>query len=186
MAIGRSRTRSLALCLALAAVAPVGCSGPSLFTSRQTSMGTLKASVSQLEFENEKLRKEMGELKADNSRLDNQLVQEREANGEIAARLDDAKDLIRRQGGSAQALGGSSSNAEDDIPPPVSTPKSRRIKTNRPPPAVRIPSPEFEPNNEDVGFAPAARKPPRDIGPDAPDDDRWLPIARGLPSQVRQ
>src|SRR3954454_20966409 len=103
MATGRSR--HLAPWLVLAVLAPIGCAQPGPFSSRQTMVGGLKASVSQLEFENEKLRKEVGELKADNSRLDNQLVQEREANGEIAARLDDAKDLIRRQGGNAQALG---------------------------------------------------------------------------------
>ncbi len=181
MATGRFRT--LAVCLVV--LAPLGCAGQNPFTSRQTTMGSLKASVSQLEFENEKLRKEVGELKADNSRLDNQLVQEREANGEIAARLDDAKDLLRRQGVNAQAMGGSSNTFEDDVPPPVATPKPRRIKNNRPPPAVRIPSPgSGSTNDEDLSLQIPSRT-PRDIGPtDRGDDDNWLPVARGLPSQV--
>ena len=65
MATGRPR--KLALLLAAMALAPVGCSQSNPFTSRQTTLGSLKASVSQLEFENEKLQKEVGELKADNS-----------------------------------------------------------------------------------------------------------------------
>ena len=77
MATGRSRL--LVPWLALAILAPIGCAQPGPFSSRQTMVGSLKASVSQLEFENEKLRKEVGELKADNSRLDTQLAQEREA-----------------------------------------------------------------------------------------------------------
>ena len=189
MATGRSR--HLALWLPLAVLAPLGCAQPGPFTSRQTMLGSLKAGVSQLEFENEKLRKEVGELKADNSRLDNQLVQEREANGEIAARLDDAKDLIRRQGGNAQAIGGPSKNYEDDgIPPPVATPRGRTMKGSRKPPAAQIPRIEpaapFGSSDDDLGYLPPTRR-PRDIGPpDRDDDDRWLPVARGLPSQVRQ
>ena len=149
-------------------------------------VGSLKASVSQLEFENENLKKEVGELKADNTRIDNQLVQEREANGEIAARLDDAKDLIRRQGGNVQAMGNTSSkNFEDDpIPPPVSTPKSRRVN-KRQSPTVRIPAPEFAPSSsnpdDDLSYDPPSHRPI-----DRQDDDRWLPVARGLGAQVRQ
>ena len=185
MATGRSR--HLALWLALGALAPIGCSQPGFFTSRQTMAGSLKASVSQLEFENEKLRKEVGELKADNSRLDNQLAQERESNGEIAARLDDAKDLLRRQGGNAQALGSPSKNFEDDgIPPPATVPRGRSIRGGRKPPTTQIPRSEPEPSADDLGYLPPSQR-PRDLGPlDRDDDDRWLPVARGLPSQVRQ
>ena len=117
MATGRSR--HLAPWLALASLSTIGCAHQGPFSSGRTMTGSLKASVSQLEFENENLKKEIGELKADNSRLDNQLVQEREANGEIAARLDDAKDLIRRQGGNAQALSAPPKNFEDDGVPPA-------------------------------------------------------------------
>lgn len=193
MATGRSRTLALRLALPLAllpaALAPIGCASPGSnpFTARQTMVGSLKASVSQLEFENEKLKREVGELKADNSRLDNQLAQEREANGEIAARLDDARDLLRRQGGNAQAFGGPASNFEDDVPPPVNTPRPRRIKNNRPPPSVNIRNPASNStNDDDLGYQPPGRT-PRDIGPaDRDDDDNWLPVARGFGSQVRQ
>jgi hypothetical protein len=186
MATGR--TRNLRCWLALAALAPLGCSQPGPFTARQTMVGSLKASVSQLEFENEKLRAEVGELKADNSRLDNQLVQEREANGEVTARLDDAKDLLRRQGGNASAMGGSSKNFEDDdIPPPATTSPVRRSKGSRKPPAARIPQIEsttpFGSSSDDLGYEPPERS-PRDIGPVDADEDRWLPVARGLASPV--
>jgi hypothetical protein len=188
MATGRPRT--LALCLTLAALGSPGCSSPGPLTSRQTMVGSLKASVSQLEYENQKLKKEVGELKADNSRIDNQLVQEREANGEIAARLDDAKDLLRRQGGNVQAMGNSLKNFEDDgIPPPVAAPKGRKVNNKRPSPTVRIPSPEFAPSpsaDDDLSYEPPGRR-PRDIGSiDREEEDRWLPVARGLPSQIRQ
>jgi hypothetical protein len=192
MATGRPRT--FALCLALAALTPAGCAGPNPFTSHQTTVGGLKASVSQLEFENEKLKKEVGELRVDNSRLDNQLVQEQQANGEIAARLDDAKDLLRRAGNStAQAsMGAPTRNFEDDeIPPPVVTPKSRRVRSSRPSPAVAIPRPAAPRiNDDDLSYlnpGRSARNIDRDLGPlDRVDDDRWLPVARGLPSQIRQ
>jgi hypothetical protein len=151
-------------------------------------LGSLKASVSQLEFENEKLRKEVGELKADNARLDNKLAQESDVNGELAARLDDAKDLLRRQGGNAQALGAPSKNFEDDgIPPPVTVPQGQRIKSRRKPPTTQIPRVEAdEPDRstgDDVSYTPSTRR-PRDLGPEDRDDDRWLPVARGLPSAV--
>jgi hypothetical protein len=187
MATGRSRTFALRLALpmALATLAPIGCAGQNPFTARQTTVGSLKASVSQLEFENEKLRKQVGELKVDNSRLDNELVQEKSVSGEMAARLDDAKDLLRRQGQNAQAMGGSSSNFEDDIPPPVSTPKSRRVKTNRQPPAASIPFPSSAPSSDDLSLK-SPKRTPSDIGPaDREDDDLWLPVARGIPSQVQ-
>ena len=188
MATGRSRI--LLSWLALAALAPAGCSQPGPFASRQTMVGSLKASVSQLEFENEKLRKEVGEMKADNSRLDNQLVQEREANGEITARLDDAKEMIRRDGGNAQALGAPSKNYEDDqIPPPVSTPRSRPMKGGRKPPAAQIrqqtdPAP-FGSSSDSLGYQPRSTGLNRDLGTDDGSDDRWLPVARGMGTTVR-
>ena len=188
MATGRSRHLARWL-LALAALAPIGCAQPGPFTSGRTMVGSLKASVSQLEFENEKLKKEVGELKADNSRLDNQLAQEREANGEIAARLDDAKDLLRK-GGNSQALGVSKDFEDDGIPPPVTVPQGRRVRGGRKPPTTKLPRIEpAEPESstgDDLGYFPSTRR-SRDLGPlDRGDEDQWLPVARGLPSQVRQ
>ena len=182
MATGRCRL--LGLLTALAALAPLGCAQSGPLGTRHTRVGTLKASVSQLEFDNEKLRREVGELKADNSRLDTLLTQEQDANGEITARLDDAKDLLRRQGGDVQALGIPPRTFEDDgIPPPASNPPVRRSKGGRKPPAAQIrrvePSP-FDPP-EGRGFDSTSTDQDRDLGPiDRGGDDRWLPVARGL------
>jgi len=186
-----ARTRHFALGMVLAALAPLGCAESGPFTSRQTMMGSLKASVSQLEFENEKLRKDVAELKADNARLDTELAQEENANNEMIARLNDAKEMIRRQGGNTTALGSPSKNFEDDgIPPPVSTPKGKTIKGPRKPPAAKIRQSEDDSSNssgDDLGYQPSSRT-PRDLGPtESDDEDRWLPVARGLGStKVRQ
>ncbi len=180
-----ARTRLLALGLILGALAPIGCSGPGPFTSRQSMVGSLKASVSELEFENEKLRREVAELKTDNARLDTELVQEKDAYDEIAARL---KDEIARQGGNATALGTPSRNFDDDgIPPPVSTPRGKTIKGPRKPPAAKIRQSVDDASGDDLGYQPASRV-PRDLGPtDSDDQDSWLPVARGLGStKVRQ
>ena len=190
MVTGRSRI--LAPWLAMAALLPIGCASGNPFTARQSMVGSLKASVSQLQFDNEKLKKEVGELKADNSRLDSELAQERDANGEVTARLDDAKDLIRRQGGGSTTTAGNTSKSfeDDDVPPPVATPRGQRAKSGRKPPSVQIPhiepaSPFGSSNNpDDLGANPTS-KTSRDLGPtDADDDDRWLPVARGLGSPV--
>ena len=194
MATGRSRLFAPWLTgLAVCALGPLGCSSPGPLSTRQTMVGSLKASVSQLEFDNGKLRKEVGELKADNARLDTQLAQESDANGEMSARLDDAKDLIRRQGGNAQAMGAPSRTFEDDeIPPPAIAPRGRRMKSSRKPPAVQIPriepSTSFGSFSDDLGYEPSSTRSPRDLGPlDRDTADRWLPVARGLGSaQVRQ
>ena len=175
------------------AFASAGCSQSSPFLSGQTMTGRLKASVSQLEFENEKLKKELGEIKAENDKLDTELAREREVNGEITARLDDAKDMIRKQGGSFPTLGSRSRNVSDDeIPPPDSGVPRARTTKGRKPPSASIPAPT-EGSTDSEGFGSSgdgfsdrrrSSKAARDLGDDN-DDDRWLPIARGLATQVR-
>jgi outer membrane murein-binding lipoprotein Lpp len=181
MATGRRRL--LGLLTAMTAIAPFGCAQSGPMTSRNTMLGSLKASVSQLEFDNEKLRKEVAELKSDNARLDTQLAQEREANGEVTARLDDAKNLLRRQGGDVQALGIPPKSFDDDgIPPPT-----RRTKGGRKPPSANIPRSQPAPfdSPDDRGFDSTSTERSRDLGPiDRADDDRWLPVARGLGSSI--
>lgn len=185
MATGRIRI--LTTCLALATGPTlVGCAQSGPLGSRQTTMGSLKAGVSQLEFDNEGLRKQLADLKAENRRIENKLVQEQEANGEVTAQLDDARDLIRRQGGDTSALGSPTKSAsydDDGIPPPVSSP-SRRSRSSRKPPAASIPRAESSswPDPE-TDSTPRARE----VGPQSrlEDDDRWLPVARGKATPVR-
>ncbi len=176
MATGRFRL--LAACLL---IAPVGCSQSSGFTSRQTTANNLKASVSQLQFENDNLKKQVGEFRAEANRTESELAQERDANGELSARLDDAKELIRRKGGDATALNASD---PDPVPPPYTRPPARRTKNSRKPPAAQISRPEFDPS----GFEDSSLKPSSatdDVGPQTwLDDDRWLPVARGIGTPV--
>ncbi len=189
MATGRFRhfNPRIGLALVAAALAGPGCAQPGPIASRQTTLGTLKASVSHLEFENENLRNQVGELKAENTRFDSRLAQEIEANGELSARLDDARAMVRRQGGDATALGTPSkarpADDDDDIPPPVSFPPARRSSgRGRKPPAASIP--RADPPDADAAYDPGPRS--RDLGPQGRlDDDRWLPVARGLGTPVR-
>ncbi len=84
---------------ALALMAVAGCaSGPGPLSQRRTTVGTLKASVAQLETENQRYRTRLTESDSQISRLREQLTQERKANGELTARLDDARALLVSQG----------------------------------------------------------------------------------------
>src|SRR5687768_3667555 len=98
----RARIARLALLAALALVA--GCAGPSPIASRRSLVGSLKSRVSQLESENEGLRTEVAEKRRDARVAQDRLVQAESDNGELMARLDDARNLIRDQGGDVSAL----------------------------------------------------------------------------------
>lgn len=173
-----------------------GCSQSGPIATRRNTVGALKASVSQLEYSNENLKKQVADLKAEKTRVANALDEEAARNGDLAARLDDAKDALRRQdGGGVAALdrGGPASSpeksrastaaADDEIPPPRRSSSSsvRPSKSSRKPPTTQIPRIE---SSADAG--PGALELPSadrfDPGPQASrlaDDGRWLPVARG-------
>lgn len=93
----RAQRRIALAALALMAVA--GCaSGSGPLARRRTTVGTLKASVAQLEAENERYRTRLTENEGQVTRLREQLTQERKATGELTARLDDARALLASQG----------------------------------------------------------------------------------------
>ena len=71
-------------------------SGPLL--SKGTSVGTLKTSLSHMEYENQQLRREVASLKAEDRQTEDRLVQEESANGDLSARLDNAMAMLKRQG----------------------------------------------------------------------------------------
>jgi len=75
-----------------------GCADSGPFLSRGTTVGSLKASVSQLEYENQQLRRDVAALKKDNREIENRLVQEESTNGELSARLDNARTLLSQRG----------------------------------------------------------------------------------------
>jgi hypothetical protein len=61
-------------------------------------VGQLKTSLSHLEYENEQLKKSTAKLERENRSMEDRLVQEQLENGEVTARLDDARNLLRERG----------------------------------------------------------------------------------------
>ena len=173
--MGRSRIR---LVLAATWFGPValtvlpGCAQPGPIASPRNMVGSLKASVSQLEYDNTNLRKQVADMQTETTRAENKLVQ--------------AEDEIRRQGGDPTALTRSpsarpeaSTASNDEIPAPVQSPV-RRSRSTRKPPAAQIPRieprPDPGPGQIELG------RDGFDPGPQASSfaaDGRWLPVARG-------
>lgn len=93
------RRKSLAralVCVIL--IASAGCSGQSTFLTGGPTVGQLKTSLSHLEYENEQLKKRTAKLEQENRSIENRLVQEQLSNGDLTARLDDARNLLRDRG----------------------------------------------------------------------------------------
>lgn len=166
------------LIVALAGLA-AGCEGGGPLTSRQTMMGSLKSSVSQLEYQNDELQRQVASLKAENRRFEDRLVQERAENEALASQLDGAKGRGEPAGDVRTGSRSRSSAADDaDEPPPSQV---RRSKSRRQPPAVAIPGriepSRVEPDDDDVSSSlPPARS---RLASRRSIDDRWLPVARG-------
>src|SRR4051812_3969098 len=118
------------LAISLAALALwSGCATQGPLMSRQTTLGTLKTSVSRLEYENEQLKRSLAESKTENQRITRRLDQEEAANGELTARLDDARTLISQQGAESGSLAGSTGSIpapEPADPRPARAPAGRR------------------------------------------------------------
>lgn len=113
-----------------------GCAQSSPLLSRGTTVGTLKTSVSHLQFENDQLRRKVASLESDNRQIEQRLVQEETANGELTARLDDARALLGQRG-----LG----QADEGVSEPGSAAIRRMLPTGqssrkrRKPPFAKIP-----------------------------------------------
>jgi hypothetical protein len=173
----------LAIMLAIAGI-PVGCAQPGPILGRRTTVGTLKASVSQLEFEKTELSKELADLKADNRRMEDRLAQEEEANGELTARLDDARVLLRGRGFDSDSFSPPARRALQDEgqPPARKTPRQ-----GRKPPVARIPG-RIDPVNSsdeqrsaDDPFDTPSSAESGSLGPQSRRDtgSAWMPVARG-------
>jgi hypothetical protein len=184
-------TRSASLVLVVAAIAP-GCSTPGPLTSRHTMIGGLKADISLLESEKEELRKEIADLKSDNNRISNELVAERALNGDLATRLDGARNILRSQGLDRADLSGST---RSDLTPDFDAAPSRRASPGRRPatkprqaPFAEIPSPgsSLDPPSGSEGF-PSSSRDDENLNPQARRDSdyRWLPVARGTGGLTR-
>jgi hypothetical protein len=188
-----------ALLLASAGVL-LGCAQSGPLLSRGTTLGTLKTSVSHLEFENSQLRRELAKAKSESREFEDRLVQEERTNDDLKSRLDDARNLLSQRGND---LGGSSSPprlepGSSDPPPAQTLPAGRSTRKRRKPPFVQIPgridaeppSDSKEKKADDLFETPTT--PGRDeFGPHSRRDDleHWLPVAQAigesLPKKVR-
>lgn len=179
-----SRTRVLLAATGLFVLAGCAQRGPIL--SSRTSLGTLKAGLSHLEYENQQLRSKVAELESENLDIEDRLVQEEAVNGELSAKLDDARNLLAQSG---YDVGGSSAStrregAANNNSTPRALPAGQSSRKPRKPPFARIPGRIDSAPAGDDADAPTPRS--RIPGPDSfgaqgwrDDDTRWLPVARG-------
>jgi hypothetical protein len=148
-------------------------------------IGTLKASNAQLEHEKAQLAGQVAELEASNRRLEDRVAQEETANGELTSRLDDARNLLSRQG--------LDTGGEEPAAParrPKTTPAARTPRKGRKAPFAQIPgdvTPAPRSDSEEEGSfdeAPAPRTSSADEVYDLQSQRsafrRWMPIANGV------
>jgi len=179
-----ARAGSALSLLACLAVTSAGCSGRGTYITGGPTTGQLKTSLSRLEYENDQLKTQVARLKEENRLFEDRLVQEQLHSGDLAARLDDARNMIRDRGYDFD-------DAAADAP--VSRPRTLpagRATPRRKPPTARIPSPvddeEIPPLILDDDRPPArsSRQKPAARSEDSvsmrvDDDFRWIPVANG-------
>jgi hypothetical protein len=186
-----------------------GCSGQSGFLTGGPTVGQLKTNLSHLEYENDQLKRQVAKLERENRSIEDRLVQEQIDNGDLSARLDDARNLIRDRGLGSEARLGShrgdddsrapASQADDQGMRPRTLPAGQSTRKRRKPPFARIPGqvdvlPPVWDDNEprrdrdtandrsDVGQNDAERQSFR------VSRGRWFPIAASIdndPARVR-
>ena len=195
---GRNRVGLGLLCVLLCASA--GCSGQSTFLTGGPSVGQLKTSLSHLEFENEQLKKKTAKLERENRSMEDRLVQEQIDNGDLTARLDDARNLLRDRGVTSDVRLGSrrrgeadDTSSEDEGSRTRTVPTGRATRQRRKAPFAQISgttsSSSSTPDEEDSPSGSRKKRNPktdRSSGPfdDAPDHHsfhpgtlEWLPVA---------
>lgn len=169
MTHGRSRWMLMTLlCLS-------GCAQSGPLLTQGTTVGSLKTSLSHMEYENQQLQREVATLKAENRDVEGRLLQEETVNGELSARLDDARDLLRGRG-IAEDMGSDGGAPRTTLPAGQSTRKKRK------PPFARIPGRlDPLPSLDDPADPRPARDPAAD-GPQSrlPRNNVWLPVVGGL------
>ena len=120
-----------------------GCSGRSSFLSGGPSVGQLKTSLSHLEYENSQLKRSVAKLEQENRTIEERLVKEQLDNGELIARLDDARNLLRGRGKDQSELAGTRPDerrsASEESSGPRTLPAGRATPKRRKLPVARIP-----------------------------------------------
>jgi hypothetical protein len=184
-----SHTRIAFLLAAPGLLLVAGCAQTGPIGTHRTTLGSLKAGVSHLEFENEQLRRKVAQLESDNREVENRLTQEETTNGDLSARLDDARNLLKRKGYDVADEGRSGARPRDDEPaePATTLPAGRSNKKPRKAPFARIPGRiDTVPADDSPdpilpeALDPPSARPHDDLGPQSrlDDTDRWLPVAR--------
>jgi hypothetical protein len=191
-----------------------GCSGRSSFLSGGPTVGQMKTSLAHLEYDNAQMKREVAKLRRENRAMEDRLVQEEQDSGELAARLDDARNLLRDRGVDPAARADAGRGGFQDDPEGAggarTLPAGQTTRKRRKPPVARI-SGAFTPavpdrgggDQEDTGLGPPQSATNAATGADQPglrfDDDvdhhtyytgplRWTPIAgraSDTSSQVR-
>ncbi|MDG3003643.1 hypothetical protein [Paludisphaera mucosa] len=178
--------------LILAAGTLTGCSGRGTYITGGPSSGQLKASVSHLEFENDQLKTQVARLKEENRAFEDRLVQEQLHNGEITAKLDNVRNVLRDQGYSGDAdvdLDAPLGRART-LPAGRTTPPKRRApaaQISKASDSEEIPPIRIDDNHRDTRSSTSsgrsrsskATTDPDDAVGMREDDLRWTPIARG-------
>ncbi len=125
-----------------------GCSGRGTFLSGGPTVGQLKTSVSHLEYENGRLKRDMAKLQQENRVMEDRLVQEQLDNGDLTAQLDNARNLVSDRGLEpgvrARSRQGGGGDFVDDGVGPRTLPAGRSAPKRRKPPVARIPG-QIEP-----------------------------------------
>ena len=166
-----------------------GCSGRGTYITGGPSNSQLKSSLSRLEYENDKLKTQVARLKEENRAFEDRLVQEQLHNGEITAKLDNVRNLLRDQGyGDEQDL-------DAPLARPRTLPAGRTTPPKRKPPTAQISRAseseeippiriEDAPRRNRASASPAGTRPSRTVDDEdslglREDDLHWTPIARG-------
>jgi hypothetical protein len=166
-----------------------GCTQTGPIGSHRMAIGSLKAGVSHLEFENEQLRRKVAQLETDNREIEHRLTQEEAENGDLVARLNDARNLLKNKGYNVADGDPPAAHPRDEGPsqPSTTLPAGRSNRKPRKPPFARIPGridavPADEAPDPIGGetLEPPSAHPRDDLGPQSrlDDLDRWLPVAQ--------
>ena len=181
-----------------------GCSGRGSFLTGGPTAGQLKTSLSHLEYENAQLSRTVAKLKRENRAMEDRLVQEEVDNGELTARLDDARNLLRDRGldleDRVQSRGDELRDPSGDGSGVRTLPAGQPARRRRKQPVVRIPGPVEAPLDLDNGPslrphavpdpAPEGQQSNLDLGADLDHHTfytgplRWMPIAGGTRDQT--
>lgn len=183
-----SKTCALAALAASALLAGCAQTGPMLPT--RTALGSLKTSVSHLEYENDQLRKKLAQVEADKRDVDDRLAQEEWTNGDLSRRLDDARHELGQRGYDLDSSRTSRRRSDDEpgTSPrtlPAGRPRKRKTPFAQIPGQIQAAPPSDA--SDDETFVNPKSPANDDLGPQgALDSQTWLPVARAPASNAKQ